>query len=52
MFHERIEIPVEIANPLSRLSVPGNVADPDLLRELAPALGVAVGLGLRERGGA
>jgi type IV pilus assembly protein PilM len=52
MFHERIEIPVEIANPLGRLSVPGNVADPDLLRELAPALGVAIGLGIRERGGA
>jgi type IV pilus assembly protein PilM len=48
-FQERIEIPVEIADPLHRVEVPSRVADEEQMRELAPALCVAVGLGMRGR---
>ena len=47
MFEERIEVPFEIANPFARIEVASSALNEDRLRELGPALGVAVGLGLR-----
>lgn len=46
LLQERSEIPVEIADPFSRVKVAPSV-DPERLRELAPSLSVAVGLGMR-----
>ena len=45
-FHERTGLPVELLNPLSQMS-PNSKFDPELLDELAPSLGVSVGLALR-----
>ncbi|MFQ5698664.1 MAG: type IV pilus assembly protein PilM [Myxococcota bacterium] len=46
MIQERSEIPVEIADPFSRVKVVPSV-DPEQVRQLAPSLCVAVGLGMR-----
>ena len=46
-FQERTGLDVEIFNPLARM-VPNSKFDPDYLDELAPALGVSVGLALRQ----
>ena len=46
-FHERTGLDVEIFNPLARM-VPSSNFDPDYLDELAPSLGVSVGLALRQ----
>ncbi len=51
-FQERIEIPVEVADPFGRVQVAPNVANGDQLRDLAPSLCVAVGLGMRGEQGA
>jgi type IV pilus assembly protein PilM len=48
-FHERTGLPVEIMNPFSRM-VPSSKFEPEFLEELAPALGVGVGLALRRVG--
>lgn len=45
-FHERTGLPVEIMNPFSKM-VPSSKFDPEYLEEVAPALGVGVGLALR-----
>jgi len=45
-FHERTGLPVEIMNPFSRM-VPSSKFEPELLEEMGPALGVAVGLAMR-----
>jgi len=47
LFEERIEVPFEIANPFHRIEVATSALNEERLRDLAPALGVAVGLGLR-----
>ena len=46
-FHDRTGLPVAMMNPLTRM-VPSNKFEADYLDDLAPALGVAVGLALRE----
>jgi type IV pilus assembly protein PilM len=46
-FQERIEIPVEVADPFGRIQVAPGIANEDRLRDLAPALCVAVGLAMR-----
>ncbi len=45
-FHERTGLPVETMNPLARMA-PSPKIDAELLEEVAPALGVGVGLALR-----
>ncbi|MFQ5513081.1 MAG: type IV pilus assembly protein PilM [Myxococcota bacterium] len=47
LFQERIEIPVEIADPFLRVGIAPGAGDEVRIRELAPALSVAVGLGMR-----
>jgi type IV pilus assembly protein PilM len=47
IFQERIELPVEIADPFLRVNITPGAGDEAYLRELAPALGVAIGLGMR-----
>ncbi len=46
-FQERTGLDVEIFNPLARM-LPNSKFDPDYLDELAPSLGVSVGLALRQ----
>jgi type IV pilus assembly protein PilM len=46
-FHDRTGLPVEVMNPLSRM-LPSSRFEADYLDDLAPALGVGVGLALRE----
>ncbi len=48
IFHERVEIPVEVVDPFRRVGIPGGALEEEL-RELAPSLCVAVGLALRGR---
>ncbi len=49
LFAERIDVPFEIANPFNRIDLAGSVGGEDRVRELGPALSVAVGLGMRRR---
>jgi len=46
-FRDRTGLPAELLNPLSRM-LPSNRFDPEYLEDLAPSLGVGVGLALRE----
>jgi type IV pilus assembly protein PilM len=46
-FHERTGLAVAVLNPLTRM-IPSNRFEADYLDDLAPALGVGVGLALRE----
>jgi Tfp pilus assembly PilM family ATPase len=46
-FHDRTGLPVAAMNPLARM-IPSNRFEAEHLDDLAPALGVAVGLALRE----
>jgi len=46
LFEERVEVAFEIADPLARIELGSGVDDAEV-RELGPALGVAIGLGLR-----
>jgi type IV pilus assembly protein PilM len=46
LIQERIEIPVEIADPFAQIEVASSL-DEERLQELAPSLCVAVGLGMR-----
>jgi type IV pilus assembly protein PilM len=48
-FQERTGYPIEVLNPLARM-VPTSRFDPDDLQDLAPSLGVAIGLALRRVG--
>jgi len=45
-FHERTGLPVELLNPLAKMA-PSSKFDQELLEELAPSLGVSVGLAMR-----
>ena len=45
-FHERTGLPVELLNPLAQMA-PSSKFDQELLEELAPSLGVSVGLAMR-----
>jgi type IV pilus assembly protein PilM len=45
-FRDRTGLPVELLNPLSRM-LPNSKFDPEYLEELAPSLGVGVGLAMR-----
>ncbi|MDH4097519.1 MAG: pilus assembly protein PilM [Nitrospira sp.] len=47
---ERMQTPVEAADPFGEIDVTGSDLDPDLLAELAPAAAVSVGLALRAVG--
>ncbi len=46
-FHDRTGLAVAVLNPLTRM-LPSSRYEPDYLDDLAPALGVGVGLALRE----
>jgi type IV pilus assembly protein PilM len=46
-FQERTDIPVEIMDPLARVT-PSKFFDPEYLTEIGPSLGVSVGLALRK----
>jgi type IV pilus assembly protein PilM len=46
-FQERTNIPVEIMDPLARVT-PSKFFDPEYLSEIGPSLGVGVGLALRK----
>ena len=46
VFHERTGLPVEVLNPLKRMTATSKF-QPEFLDELGPALGVAVGLAMR-----
>jgi type IV pilus assembly protein PilM len=45
-FHERTGLPVELLNPLARMQS-NSKFDPEYLEELAPGLGVSLGLAMR-----
>jgi type IV pilus assembly protein PilM len=45
-FHERTQLPVEKLNPLGRM-LPSTRYQPEFIEQVAPALGVGVGLALR-----
>ena len=47
LFQEKIEIPVEIADPFSKVEIATRSFDPEQLHELAPSLCVALGLAMR-----
>ena len=49
-FHERTGLAVAALNPLARM-IPSNRFEADYLDDLAPTLGVGVGLALRSEGG-
>ncbi len=46
LFEERIEVGFEMVDPLARIDIASSV-DEEQVRELGPALGVAIGLGTR-----
>ena len=47
---DRMQVPVEMADPFAEIDTTGCEMDPDLLAELAPAAAVGVGLALRAVG--
>jgi type IV pilus assembly protein PilM len=47
---DRMQVPVEMADPFAEIDTTGCEMDPDLLTELAPAAAVGVGLALRAVG--
>ncbi len=47
IFQEKIDVPVEIANPFARIAVPADTEANDNFQQLGAALSVAVGLGMR-----
>ena len=47
---ERLEIPVEIANPFRKIEIPSEF-DSDYIRDITPIAAVAVGLGIRRLNG-
>jgi type IV pilus assembly protein PilM len=50
LISERIEIPTERVNPFSRIEIPPDQFDMDVINEMAPQAAVAVGLALRRAG--
>lgn len=50
LMQERLGMSVEIMNPLERISYDEGKYDPEWLNDLAPHLGIAVGLAIREVG--
>lgn len=47
---DRMQLPVEMADPFAEIDIAGCDADPDLLAEMAPSAAVGVGLALRAVG--
>jgi type IV pilus assembly protein PilM len=47
LFEERIDMPFEIADPFARIDASSSNSDEQTLRDLAPSLGVAIGLAMR-----
>lgn len=47
---ERLELPVEVANPFKNISVDSKAFDYDYLRDIGPLMAVGVGLALRRVG--
>ncbi|UVT19228.1 MAG: type IV pilus assembly protein PilM [Nitrospira sp.] len=47
---DRMQLPVELADPFGEIDVSGCGVDPDLLAELAPSAAVGIGLALRAVG--
>ncbi len=47
---DRMQLPVELADPFAEIDIAGCGVDPDLLAELAPSAAVGVGLALRAVG--
>jgi len=47
---DRMQLPVELADPFAEIDVAGCGVDPDLLAELAPSAAVGIGLALRAVG--
>jgi type IV pilus assembly protein PilM len=47
LFEERIEVPFQIANPFAKVDAGGALGAEARLREVAPSLAIAVGLGMR-----
>ncbi len=47
---DRMQVPVEVADPFGEIDVSGSDVDPDSLAELAPSAAVSVGLALRAVG--
>jgi type IV pilus assembly protein PilM len=48
--HDRMQVPVEIANPFSEVDTSGSDFDQETLTELGPLAAVGVGLALRSVG--
>jgi Tfp pilus assembly PilM family ATPase len=46
IFQDKTNIPVQRLNPLSRM-LPSTRFEPDILEDMAPLLGVSVGLAMR-----
>ena len=47
LFEDRVELPFELVDPFHRIDLSSSISNPEQVRELGPALGVAIGLGLR-----
>jgi len=47
LLEERIELPIEVADPFVKVNASSANVDEESLRELSPALSVAMGLGMR-----
>jgi type IV pilus assembly protein PilM len=47
LFEERTDVPFEVAEPFTRIDLSGANVNEDSLRDLSPALSVAIGLGMR-----
>jgi type IV pilus assembly protein PilM len=47
IFQERIDVPFEIIDPFQKIQAAAGPNDEEQLREMAPSLGVALGLGMR-----
>ncbi len=47
---DRMQIPLEVADPFAEIEVTGSDVDPDTLADLAPSAAVGVGLALRAVG--
>ena len=48
VFHENLDLPVEIFNPLSRLESDAKVFDPEYVDYVGPQMAIALGLALRK----
>ncbi len=48
IFHDKLEMAVDIADPFQRVEIASSAGDEDRIRELGPALCTAIGLGMRQ----